>query len=794
MRQRQAGNSFLILLIGLFVVLCVAIFWLALRGHGGGALGTGIAGLAAVAPAETCVFVGVDLRDSKQFETMLAKLRAVSARPKVAEQLEQMKQEVGLSPEEMAAIFEPDMMLAIVPLEGRASLLPASDSQVNEPFEFVLAVGVRDEEKARQAVNNLLEKGKAKATRSEEHGQEIFLVDDGPNQWAYHLGGKVLFLASGREPLVRMLETASKKKPSLAENPTFKEALGKVPVAGGSEAALMFVNLKQSLSGWEKDMAMGPTPEQAASINGLQYLVLGAGSGQSGGFFKVDPGQSKLLQTLVKAQSVPNTSVKLVPAEWGNYSTFNLPWLYANILELVRLSPGGNEGVANLEEMMAGTLGLPVADLFKALDGEVAITSDALETLEAGEPEKTDEQKKLDAHSGCITNEKNLATALEMYATDWSGRYPASLAPLAPNYMKIIPNCPSAEKNTYSESYEVAAEPDAFTIYCRGNFHGNADYPQYSSYQGLIDPDYGKVLARNDSSSEPEPTFVLLLGVKDVELFNKLLDGLMARGGMIGRQLGKPIGDTPVYVLPGGQGEWTLVSKPSPVALFAFGPKPHEALEKALGAPGKSVGDTPQYSAMVTRAGANWIALGYQDLGAILKTFSEAIGSGPMVGEDEAEMAAIIQDVIKDAGDIKEASFASVEPDGLKIGGGGASGSLLLVGAVGAAVAVPNFVRARGQGQLTACKSNQKNIATACEMYATDFGGRYPERLSGLTPNYLRTIPECPAAGADTYSATYQMSASPDMFSLYCQGENHVNVGVPANYPQYNGYSGLIER
>ena len=40
--------------------------------------------------------------------------------------------------------------------------------------------------------------------------------------------------------------------------------------------------------------------------------------------------------------------------------------------------------------------------------------------------------------------------------------------------------------------------------------------------------------------------------------------------------------------------------------------------------------------------------------------------------------------------------------------------------AILAAILVPNFIRARAQGQVTSCKSNLKNIGTACEMYATE--------------------------------------------------------------------------
>jgi len=108
-----------------------------------------------------------------------------------------------------------------------------------------------------------------------------------------------------------------------------------------------------------------------------------------------------------------------------------------------------------------------------------------------------------------------------------------------------------------------------------------------------------------------------------------------------------------------------------------------------------------------------------------------------------------------------------------------------------AVVIAPNFLRARSQGTLTACKSNLKNIGTALEMYSSDHGGHYPEKLSELTPNYLKTIPTCPCAGKDTYSASYRSTANPDYYLVFCSGSNH--KGLPPNFPQYDSVQGLCE-
>ena len=115
--------------------------------------------------------------------------------------------------------------------------------------------------------------------------------------------------------------------------------------------------------------------------------------------------------------------------------------------------------------------------------------------------------------------------------------------------------------------------------------------------------------------------------------------------------------------------------------------------------------------------------------------------------------------------------------------------------AILAAILVPNFIRARAQGQLTACKSNVKNLATSLEMYSTDNAGHYPanNNVTLLTPNYLKIIPQCPSAQSSTYSSQYTSNTVPDAYTIGCSGQYHTAAGVnSANYPQYSSYSGLL--
>jgi competence protein ComGC len=132
-------------------------------------------------------------------------------------------------------------------------------------------------------------------------------------------------------------------------------------------------------------------------------------------------------------------------------------------------------------------------------------------------------------------------------------------------------------------------------------------------------------------------------------------------------------------------------------------------------------------------------------------------------------------------------------------------------------IAVPNYLSSGHHGgQYTACQSNCKNIGTALEMYSTDNAGFYPPNLSMLTSNYLKTIPTCPAAGAETYSRGYQAYNNEVTheyrYAFCCSGNNHqyttykdyflyvipvrkkYYLGIPADYPQYDSTNGLTAK
>jgi hypothetical protein len=103
--------------------------------------------------------------------------------------------------------------------------------------------------------------------------------------------------------------------------------------------------------------------------------------------------------------------------------------------------------------------------------------------------------------TGCCGNLMNFGSALEKYAKQHNGKYPDDLQKLIPIYLHEIPKCPAGKYSIYSKyEYMHSSKPEAYTVYCRGDFHSPmyfTDCPEYSSFEGdsgnfTFLPDTGK--------------------------------------------------------------------------------------------------------------------------------------------------------------------------------------------------------------------------------------------------------------------------------------------------------------
>jgi prepilin-type N-terminal cleavage/methylation domain-containing protein len=95
---------------------------------------------------------------------------------------------------------------------------------------------------------------------------------------------------------------------------------------------------------------------------------------------------------------------------------------------------------------------------------------------------------------------------------------------------------------------------------------------------------------------------------------------------------------------------------------------------------------------------------------------------------------------------------------------------MIVVAIIGllAAIAIPNFVKAREKAQMEACIANLRQIEGAVQVWAVDMS--QPDTATptwnDLAPNYIRTQPTCKGGGVYTIGA---VNARPT-----CNITNHV--------------------
>ena len=80
---------------------------------------------------------------------------------------------------------------------------------------------------------------------------------------------------------------------------------------------------------------------------------------------------------------------------------------------------------------------------------------------------------------------------------------------------------------------------------------------------------------------------------------------------------------------------------------------------------------------------------------------------------------------------------------------------MIVVAIIGllAAIAIPNFVRARAKAQINTCIANLKQLDGAKESWGLEMKKKTGDvpTMGDLVPNYIKTEPKCPA-GSTSYT------------------------------------------
>jgi len=142
----------------------------------------------------------------------------------------------------------------------------------------------------------------------------------------------------------------------------------------------------------------------------------------------------------------------------------------------------------NLQETIRRVYGFPI-DQGPAAEDTRAFSLFIINwNLQQLVPRAIEQGRAAKQYAACKESLRNLGMSLEMYSTDFEGRYPCDLTAVTPEDGRETPTCPAGG----SYHYQYAQDPSAYTVSCRGRAHrvvGISDgFPTYNSHQGLEAP------------------------------------------------------------------------------------------------------------------------------------------------------------------------------------------------------------------------------------------------------------------------------------------------------------------
>lgn len=109
-----------------------------------------------------------------------------------------------------------------------------------------------------------------------------------------------------------------------------------------------------------------------------------------------------------------------------------------------------------------------------------------------------------------------------------------------------------------------------------------------------------------------------------------------------------------------------------------------------------------------------------------------------------------------------------------------------------AGIFLPNLRTAMAKSHLSACQQNLKNLSNGVIQYSNDNDRFYPSTLTICVPQWMKAIPTCPSAHADTYTAGYEAILGDNAaFTVVCSGTNHDMLGYGDDEPWWATHSGL---
>lgn len=104
-----------------------------------------------------------------------------------------------------------------------------------------------------------------------------------------------------------------------------------------------------------------------------------------------------------------------------------------------------------------------------------------------------------------------------------------------------------------------------------------------------------------------------------------------------------------------------------------------------------------------------------------------------------------------------------------------------------AAILTPVLMRARFKTYHSACVQNERNLATALQLYALENEQLYPDDLITVSspPNpFIKLVPTCPSTDT-SYTTSYTIQNNNQDYLIICPGQHDVQLGAALCEPDF---------
>ncbi len=341
-------------------ILVVALAALFFSGCNRGPKEKGIEGMAGMVPSNVLGFIGLDVRDSKNWNAFQEGYKQHSDHPELESKVKTLDSQLGCKTDDLLAGVEPAGWLAV--LDGGGKGQPSDAAAV-------MAFVVRDKARAEACIKDLAQQAEPKVTQSGDLTLKTY-----PRGFSVCFHGGFVYLGTSEAGLKAVIEHKGEKLNQKAE---FLEARGRVD--SGKSDIFGYAPMGEALK---------LVTQSQADLSTLGYLASGIhsdGSERVQVYMSVKDSDSPLGQALLKSPETSGDLARVVPQDWVFFMMNHLGYQFRVGGEICRTSPEGQEV---LEEMSVALSNIDSSfdELDKTFTGEMALALD-LEDFFSGIPE-----------------------------------------------------------------------------------------------------------------------------------------------------------------------------------------------------------------------------------------------------------------------------------------------------------------------------------------------------------------------------------------------------------------------